>query len=144
MYTEIVITAPTVSYHALLTLKHIVASPEMTVSGTLSSVNDDWFQAHQKVICFSPSLVYFADGGQTAALRHTVGGLKKQPNILSWRRSNADWLRWEILHNLRAVNEQHSSDLSFGIMTWHHYCVLPWPFCVWLLDVLWLCTHWHV
>lgn len=111
------------SSNLLLTLEHILASAVTTVSGTLSSVNDGWFQAHQNVISFSSLLVYFADGGQMAALHHTVGGLKKQPNIVSWRRSDAAWLHSGRLHN---------SDLCSGIMTWHHYCALPWLF-FWLL-----------
>lgn len=106
---------------ALLTLEHIVASSERTVPGTLSSVTDSWFQAPQNVISFSSLLVCFADGGQMAALRHTAAGLKQQPDVSSRGRSEADRLLWEILHNLRAINEQCSWGLS-----WNHDLMSSW------------------
>lgn len=113
MDSEIVIMAATPCDRALLTLEHVVASSERTVPGTLSSVTDSWFQAPQNVISFSSLLVYFADGGQMAALRrHTAAGLKKQPDVSSRGRSEADRLRWEILHSLRAVNERRRWGLS--------------------------------
>lgn len=96
--------ALTPSDYTLLTLEHVVASSERTVPGTLSSVTDSWFQAPRNVISFSSLLVYFADGGQMAALRHTASGLKKQADVSSWGGSEAGWLHWEILHNLKAVN----------------------------------------
>lgn len=140
---------------ALLTLEHIVASSERTVPGTLSSVTDSWFQAPQNVISFSSLLVYFADGGQMAALRHTAAGLKKQPDVSSRGRSEADRLRWEILHNLRAGNEQRSWGLSWNhdlMSSWAWISALKsWPVLLWRFfsPVLRLssgcetCTHWH-